>query len=335
MKIKNEMSIPISWMFLRSAACASGKMFIEYEEFRGLAEQCHISEDSFKDFLTTFTAMGSLIYIPEIEVFQKYIVLNPFDFFNKLNELFRPRFNGDLRYGIIKMPSLRRMFGTGEILTFFQCLLKSCHFAIPLEAKRIMYNETTEFISVEECFYVPTIRKQYHQRPCNIEHSLLLITDFELPPSLVIIEIIEDLLEHIQELKMLTSPYYNMTSFILKTMKFDLISHGNAIELRFGKKVIDEVENEFYTLVDGLHHAVSQRASCKICCFAIPCVHNVMREISYESKEAYHELRDHTSIQADKCKQECAKNQWICTEVCVEATCTCTLWRNLTKMYTH
>ena len=174
---QNKKEMPLSWMFLRSAACASGKMFIKFKEFKEMAVDCKVED--FEDFLTTFTAMGSLIYIPEIEVFKKYIVLNPFDFFHKLNELFRPRFNGDLHYGIIRMSSLRRMFGSGETSSFFQCLLKSCHFAIALDAKRIMYNETTEFISVEECFYVPTINTQAIQ-PKAMQHRALTVASYRL-----------------------------------------------------------------------------------------------------------------------------------------------------------
>ena len=302
-KIKNEKSMPISWIFLRSAALASGKMFIEYEEFKGLAQECHISEDSFKDFLTTFTAMGSLIYIPEIEVFKQYIVLNPFDFFNKLNELFRPRFNGDLRYGIIRMLSLRKMFGLGETFSFFKCLLESCLFAIELEAKRIMYNDTTELISVEECFYVPAIRKLYYQKPCDTEHSLLILTDYVLPPPLAIIK---NLLECIGELKLLASPYYNVTSFIYNKMKFDLISHGNAIELHFSEVAADKTKSEFYSLIEALRSTVS-----KPCFFAIPCMHSIqIHEKSYESKEAHHLLLDFPTHEV------CARNQWMRREVC-------------------
>ena len=84
---------------------------------------------------------------------------------------------------------------------------------------------------------MPAIRKLYYQKPCDIEHSLLILTDYVLPPPLAIIK---DLLEHIGELKLLASPYYNVTSFIYNKLKFDLISHGNAIELRFSAVTADK-----------------------------------------------------------------------------------------------
>ena len=52
-------------------------------------------------FLRVFTGMGSLIYAPSMEALKKYVILNPFDFFKKLNELFCPYFNGDLRFVIL------------------------------------------------------------------------------------------------------------------------------------------------------------------------------------------------------------------------------------------
>ena len=127
----------------------------------------------------------------------------------------------------------------------------------------------------------------------------MLVTDYKLPPSLVIVEIIRDLLERIKELQLLTSPYYNVTKFVLNSMTFDLISHGSAIELRFSKKVIDEAKSEFCTLVDAFVQ---------------------IKERSYESKEAYHRLADPIPTQPDGCKETCAKNQWMCREVCFTST---------------
>lgn len=301
-----EKSLPISWVFLRSAVYASGNMFLEIEEFRALAQQCHIDEESFQDFLKTFTGVGSFIYIPDIEVFNKYVVLNPFDFFNELNELFRPRFNGDLRFGFVTMSSLRRMFGTGSLL-FYQCLLKSCHFAIPLDAKRIMYDDTTEFISVEECFYVPVICKKYLSAHdiSNIEHSLLLlIKDHRSPPGAIPLIIIESLLHSIKELKIIASPYYNMVSLMYNTITFQFITYDSSImEFRFIKEVAhDELQN----LCCALIHAVNAKQEIATS-FAIPCIQQV--QAGGKLFDGAHLLQDGDHKVCSKCKPNQVK--WI------------------------
>ena len=156
---KEPVDIPLSWFFLRSAFFKTGQLYIETSELEKHAAKCRITADKFKEFLSRFTGFGSIIHIPDIPVFCNYVILNPADFFHKLTELFYPRFNGDLQYGIASFSTLRRLYG--KDLQFFLDFLISCRFAIEIRSNRIIYADKRSRLPIAEpCLYIPTMRTQ-------------------------------------------------------------------------------------------------------------------------------------------------------------------------------
>ena len=309
--------VPISWMFLRSAVYATGKMFIKTDEFKALAQHCNIDEKEFENFLRAFTSMGSLIYAPSLEALKKYVILNPFDFFKKLNELFCPYFDGDLRFGLVTPFSLRRMFSSGDELKFFQALLASCHFAVKLNTSRFLYNEETNYPTKENCFYIPAIRKEYNAAVdvLKVKHSLLLVKSRSFPPGDIPPMIVETLLccDHDKEVHIVASEYFNVTTFYHKSkqLKFDLVSHGSVIELCFSQP-IECIDFKIFLVKmlrramlkvqrilgepDKLSHPFTD-------IFAIPCISNISN--GGHIYEKYHLLHQYS----DTC---CGRdNQWI------------------------
>ena len=311
--------VPISWMFLRSAVYASGKMFMKTDELKELAQQCHINEEQFYAFLRVFTGMGSLIYAPSMEALKKYVILNPFDFFKKLNELFCPYFNGDLRFGLVTSFSLCRIFSVGDDLKFFQALLKSCHFAVELNTSRFLYNATTKYPTCEDCYYIPSIRKQYYKIKSNLKHSLVMLRNQGFPPGDIPSMIVNTLLFHDykEEVCIMASEYFNVTKFFYKkgSLTFSLISHGEADELRFDTETA--INHEFMTfLVKVLRRAMLKvqrilgargdeivQSFSEV--FVVPCMKNI--DDDKPVYEDVHFLHDY----AGDCYTCGTKNQWI------------------------
>lgn len=126
--------VPLSWLFLRNAFYKTGEMYITKKELEKYAKKCRIKGEKLDDFLCYFTSAGSIIYIPDIPEFNEYVILNPMDFYHKLEEVYYPHFNGDLKYGIISKSTLRRMFGKDT--PFFKVVLLRCIFATKLDRSR-------------------------------------------------------------------------------------------------------------------------------------------------------------------------------------------------------
>ena len=66
---EKQKDIPLSWYFLRSAFFKTGKLYIRRTDLEGIANECKITQDKFKQFLETFTGFGSIIHIPIFQCF--------------------------------------------------------------------------------------------------------------------------------------------------------------------------------------------------------------------------------------------------------------------------
>ena len=237
---KQESSLPLSWFFLRSAFFKTGQLYIKTEELKECAKKCKITDESFKKFLHKFSGVGSIIHIPDIPVLCNYVILNPVDFFHKFSELFYPRFNGDLRYGIASLSTLRRMFG-GD-LQFFYDVLTACTFAVKIDSYRIEYAETQRRLPIaEKCLYIPGIRTgelPTDSTPCA--NSLLLIYDKAMQPTHITVNAVKFLVENVPNLSLLTCECYTVTKFHYyppdsppdRTVSLKMISHGDKNEIR-------------------------------------------------------------------------------------------------------
>ena len=241
--------LPLSWIFFRSAFFKTGQLYIRTSELQMYAELCNIRGDDFKKFLCEFTAFGSIIHIPDIPVFCDYVILNPTDFFYKLNELFYPRFNGDLKYGIVTLSTLKRMFGADH--AFFYDVLTSCTFAAEIDSTRIEYADTEKGFPIsEKCLLFPAIRTgeldEKYKKPLN--SSLFLIHDQKLQPTNITVNAVKFLIENEPSLTHLTSQCLTLTQFRFHPTSqlceesasppdntpvlMSMISHGDKNEIR-------------------------------------------------------------------------------------------------------
>ena len=214
---KQQDKIPLSWFFLRSAFFKTGQLYIETSKLEQHARKCKITADKFKVFLSRFTGFGSIIHIPDIPLLCNYVILNPPDFFHKLTELFYPRFNGDLQYGIASFSTLRRLFG--EDLQFFCNVLTSCNFAVKIVSNRIVYaKEQTRLPIAEPCLYIPGMRTEVASQDNKLhKKSLFLVYEKALLPTHTTLNVVKYLLEskRMENLCLVTCDCYTITQLAL------------------------------------------------------------------------------------------------------------------------
>ena len=244
--------VPLSWFFFRSAFFKTGQLYIKTRKLEKYARKCGITTKRFKEFLSKFTGFGSIIHIPGISRLCDYVILNPPDFFHKLNELFYPRFNGDLQCGIASNSTLRRLFG--EDLQFFYDVLTSCSFAVEIDSDRIVYgtsNNQRYLPIAEKCLYIPGMRtgtaNQEESKP--LADSLLLVYEKALLPTHTTENVVRFLVENEPTFWLLTCKCYNITRLVLRSrpvqamsplpnvekplsLSLTMISHGDKNEIR-------------------------------------------------------------------------------------------------------
>lgn len=205
-------NLKMSWIFLRSALHKSGQLYIRKADLGELAEECQINDKEFEDFLNVYAGIGSIIYIPEIRAFSHYIVLNPADFFHKLDDLFYPRFNGDLIFGIVTKSSLCRMFGQGDDLQFFECVLTSCAFAVKMKSEKVLYPNKIPFPTLEQCYLVSAIKKQILQESPFDYECFRVIVACSIQPCFVPVTIVDAFLNE-KDISLVLNQYGNVTCF--------------------------------------------------------------------------------------------------------------------------
>ena len=210
-------SIPLSWFFLRNAFFKTGQLYIKTRKLKKYAEKCRITGDKFEEFLSRFTGFGSIIHIPDIPLLCNYVILNPPDFFHKLTELFYPRYNGDLQYGIASLSTLRRLFG--EDLQFFRDVLTSCSFAVEIASNQIVPHDDEErrLPIAEPCLYIPGMRTEVASPEDNElrKDSLLLVYKKALLPTHITENVVKFLFQSKlgAKLCLVTCDCYTITRF--------------------------------------------------------------------------------------------------------------------------
>ena len=191
-------------------------LYIKTTDLKDIANECKITHDKFKEFLKTFTGFGSIIHIP---VLREYVILNPPDFFHKLTELYYPRFNGDLKYGIASFSTLRRLFG--EDFEFFVYVLTACNLAVEIDSDRIVHDDRTKtkqrrLLFAEECLYIPSIRSVARPDETSNSTGLSLCLVFKKAhlPTHTTEDVVKFLVEqNDRNLHLLTCEWYNVTRF--------------------------------------------------------------------------------------------------------------------------
>ena len=235
LKLKSTESIPLSWILLRSAFFKSGVLFVEKKHLQKVSQKLGI--ENFEKFLATFTAMGSVIYNPQIPALEQYVILNPVDFCYRLNSLFNARFDGDLEKGVVPMSYLRRIFG-GDA-DFFRDVLVSSKHAIKLDVKKIKYvdgESSQPPYQDRHCFFIPIICKEDMEVEKH-DRSLFLQVKSTFLPNNVGQILVQRLLLDVS-VSLIPTKHPKIVCFEYKAkngqdfVNFKVIYHADACEIR-------------------------------------------------------------------------------------------------------
>lgn len=152
----NEVTVSVSWLFLRGALEHSKNIFMDKEELREIAKECGIEED-FKDFCEFFTSFGSIFDISLKCQSSEIVIIKPDKFLSKLNEAFDSISSPDeqdsssyKKDGIITSETATKLFGAAEGKSFM-IVLAQVGIAAAIQADR------------DEYYYMPCARKLKQQ----------------------------------------------------------------------------------------------------------------------------------------------------------------------------
>lgn len=188
------------------------------------------------------------------------------DFCHKLNEVYYPHFNGDLKFGIISQSSLKRMFRKDT--PFFKMVLLHCMFATKLDRANIIDAKSEKILPItEECLFIAAIRKRDQDPPAELETifpgSLLLVYETMLQPTHIFSNATKFLFENDSEKKfsLVTCSYFNVVKLKynideLNHMYITMISHGELCEIR--------IENDNESKHSKIKRALIEAYQCAI-----------------------------------------------------------------------
>lgn len=102
MQVK-EISIPVSWPFLRELMNTTDKPWITFAELEKMADDCKLEngKQSLKEFCEFYESFGSLLQVRQVDKQSPYIITKPKDFLGKYNK-FLTRIRSDCKDGIIE-----------------------------------------------------------------------------------------------------------------------------------------------------------------------------------------------------------------------------------------
>ena len=317
---EKKFELPLSWIFFRSAFFKTGQLYIKTRKLRRYATKCKIKNGEFDQFLHKFTAVGSIIYIPAL--LEKYVILNPPDFFYRMSELFHPRFDENLNFGIATLSTLKRIFG-GDF-KFFHYILTSCNFAVEIDSKNIEYTEEYTidpekgFPISETCLFISALRtrelgEEFKYPP---PLSLLFVHDQALQPTNITVNAVKFLFEEddVPNLTLLTTDCLAVTKFRFiptdelgqsRTVYLNMISHGNKKEIRIeGDK--DETTDIKKLVIKAYQSGIEKyKERYKLLLGKDPSTANFALVCSSDSTR-YHYFSETDDDVCDECKANCA-----------------------------
>ena len=174
-----EVTIPVSWLFLRGALEHSKKIFMKKAELCEIAEECGIIDKGFAEFCEKFTSFGSILDISLKYKKSDTIIIKTDEFLSKLGQVFdsitttsdshqTPYY---AKNGIITTETVHELFGPEGKL--FMTTLSEIGTVAIIPAGR--YDDGSH----DECYYMPCARKMKQERSSdNVAVRILLSIEY-------------------------------------------------------------------------------------------------------------------------------------------------------------
>ena len=168
-----EVTIPVSWLFLRGALEHSKNIFMKKDELRKIAKECGIVDKGFAEFCEKFTSFGSILDISLKYEKSDTIIIKTDEFLSKLGQVFDSTTTSNnqtpcyAKNGIITTETVHELFGP-EGKLYITTLSEIGMVAIIPAGK---YGDGCH----DECYYMPCARKMKQERSFdNVAVRILL-----------------------------------------------------------------------------------------------------------------------------------------------------------------
>ena len=174
-----EVTIPVSWLFLRGALEHSENIFMKKAELCEIAEECGIIDKGFAEFCEKFTSFGSILDISLKYKKSDTIIIKTDEFLSKLGQVFDSITTTSdshqtpcyAKNGIITTETVHELFGPEGKL--FMTTLSEIGTVAIIPAGR--YDDGSH----DECYYMPCARKMKQERSSdNVAVRILLSIEY-------------------------------------------------------------------------------------------------------------------------------------------------------------
>ena len=233
--------LPLRWIFLRSLVISVRNkeikiMIIKRRDIADIAvHQMGMDEEDLKNFLTTFTDFGSILYMPQFKALKDIVIVDIWEFMRYLNKLFYPEANESwyknlVTYGFIKKKQAKEILKEYE--EDFMKIIVTFGMAAYVSRGKV---SLPGYALSEECYYLPSARTTkgfFPEHDGNNDYAFLEIESVTFPAN-VQASVTHEIMKK-QNFYLIRSKCYNTTEF-----EFRLSSSHSSIQITMtdgGKK---------------------------------------------------------------------------------------------------
>ena len=277
--------LPLRWIFLRSLVISVRNkeikiMIIKRRDIADIAvHQMGMDEEDLKNFLTTFTDFGSILYMPQFKALKDIVIVDIWEFMRYLNKLFYPEANESwhknlVTYGFIKKKQAKEILKEYE--EDFMKIIVTFGMAAYVSRGKV---SLPGYALSEECYYLPSARTTkgfFPEHDGNNDYAFLEIESVTFPAN-VQASVTHEIMKK-QNFYLIRSKCYNTTEF-----EFRLSSSHSSIQITMtdgGKKTklafhIKDSFNDMYWCMQAC------KGVFEACCDSLNRKTNQIRDLKY------------------------------------------------------
>lgn len=259
-KTRSKDEFPPSWLFLLDTLKCLGDMFIEKAMLEKMAQECKVVGDDLEKMLARFTAIGSVIYIPDMQLLSDVVILQPQAFVEKLSNLYYTEQNEDPqlhnKYGILTTEAAHKIFR--DTASTYLYVLRSANVSMSLPTNEV-HDACHYKTSAQSVDYIPSIRVMQRKAGCDTS-SLHLLVSHDFAPINTHVTVASCILDGLKgkdiQVSLMPVEEPNVTSFEIKCGEviatLMLVYQSNMYEIRL------QAPQGSCEFLEKVHLAISQ-----------------------------------------------------------------------------
>ena len=268
---QGKVKFPLSWIFLRSSFYHEEHVYIKTEKFKEMAMECKIDGEECDELLSAFAASGSIFYAKDIPLLKDYVILKPSCFLKELQKVFYPDPASETldmtKYGIVLHSVAHCIFK--EDSEFYTHVIKGARLGAQLSSRELVSSCLSKQPDDQDpIYYMPNVRRCEPLYECQ-PHALHVIVGLDVAPVNTQVAFTSAVIEIFKEKKisiqLIPCEEVNVTEFQasdgISTMKFQLVYHGDATEIRTETNGSNSfVANVCNCIIQSWHKAIDMRS---------------------------------------------------------------------------